>query len=111
MATTIPRGSLDPFYRYKRPVLKTKLGKANTTIIENLDDVSRALNRPSPTILSFMKTKLGTSGQKATLKGSFSTQELEDVLEAFIEKDVLCRVCGNPETVDGRCSACGNSGK
>lgn len=108
----IPKDNPDPFYRYRRPILSVKPGKANTTILTNIDDVAKAIARSPREIVSYFKTSLGTSGNDNSLKGSFSSAQLEDLLEEFIEENVLCPTCGNPETFFDKkgnmnCKACG----
>ena len=91
----IPKDNPDPFYRYRRPIIMVKLGKANTTIISNIPDVAKAIDRPPKEIIAYFKTSLGTSGNETTLKGHFTVSQLEELLEKFIEDKVLCPTCGN----------------
>ncbi|CAF1549497.1 unnamed protein product, partial [Rotaria sordida] len=54
------------------------------------------------------------------IKGAYNQEILQDLLDGFISKFVLCRFCGNPETelsfykkngnkICQRCDACGNT--
>lgn len=115
----IPKSSDDPFYRYKRHILVvTETSKyGGTTIVTNADVVAKEIYRTLDD-LKFLFTKtLGTSvvkkDQGLSLRGKYSQQALEVVLENYIMNGVLCHVCGNPETVkegkNYRCNACGNT--
>lgn len=117
----IPQSQIDPFYRYKRERLTVTLGKANTTILTNLETIARALNRPSTDLITFFRKKTGTSASTKSdgvfLKGQFTADSLDGLIEEFIEAQVLCGTCGNPETdINGStktrtCRACGATTK
>lgn len=94
-------------YRYKRPVIQSKTeGKGNgiKTIIVNIVDVANALHRKPGDITKFFGCELGAqskydeSTQKAKVNGLHSTATLEEYLEIYIEKFVLCPKCNLPET-------------
>uniref|UniRef100_H0VU61 Eukaryotic translation initiation factor 5 n=1 Tax=Cavia porcellus TaxID=10141 RepID=H0VU61_CAVPO len=96
MSVNVNRG----FYRYKMLCLIAKVeGKGNgiKTVIVNVVDVAKARNRPS-TIVS----------------GSHEAKTLQDILDGFIKKFVLCPECENPETdlhVNPKKQTIGNSCK
>ena len=48
--------ALDPHYRYKMPALEIRVGSGNgiKTILDNLDDISKALKRPPELILKYL---------------------------------------------------------
>lgn len=116
----------DKFYRYKMPSLMTKIeGKGNgiKTVIPNMSDVSRALSRPPTYPTKFFGCELGAQtsfdekGDRYIVNGAHDATRLRELLDAFIDKFVLCAECKNPETdliVDSRnerisrdCKACG----
>ncbi|CAE6426123.1 unnamed protein product [Rhizoctonia solani] len=116
----------DKFYRYKMPSLLTKIeGKGNgiKTVIPNMSDVSRALSRPPTYPTKFFGCELGAQttfdekGDRYIVNGAHDATRLRELLDAFIDKFVLCAECKNPETdliVDSRtenisrdCKACG----
>ncbi|RLV91687.1 Eukaryotic translation initiation factor 5 [Spathaspora sp. JA1] len=122
----ICRDNTDPFYRYKMPPLEAKTeGRGNgiKTAILNLGEVARALNRPPSYILKFFGYELGAQTNKITagdsrflVNGAHDVNELQDTLDGFINKFVLCGSCKNPETeivlkgkdtLERDCKACG----
>ena len=111
----IPQSTLDPFYRYKRERIVVSSGKAKTTILTNLDVIAKQLNRSPADLLSYLQKKTATSAFTKPigyiLKGEFSADTLDDLIDEFIEAEVLCSTCGNPETdIDSKkrtCRACG----
>lgn len=127
MATVnIRRDVDDKFYRYKMPVLLTKIeGRGNgiKTVVPNMEDVARALNRPPSYPTKFFGTELGAQTTMANdryiVNGAHQADRLRELLDAFIDKFVLCASCKNPETelvITGRgnnedihrdCKACG----
>jgi len=97
----------DKFYRYKMPSLQTKIeGKGNgiKTVIPNMSDVSRALSRPPTYPTKFFGCELGaqtTFDEKTDryiVNGAHDATRLRELLDAFIDKFVLCAECKNPET-------------
>jgi len=124
----IPSYIEDPSYRYKMPKLVTKIeGKGNgiKTNIPNLSDVAKSLRTLTEYPLKFMAHELGTQmifkekGNEITsiISGSFQADDLQQLLDKFIEKYVLCSKCKYPEMVlkvkkslgiiYGSCAACG----
>lgn len=118
----ICRDNTDPFYRYKMPTLQSKVeGRGNgiKTAVLNLPDVSRALGRPPTYALKYFGIELGaqTNEGRFLVNGSHDASELQDCLDGFINKFVLCGNCKNPETeiqikhkdnVQRKCKACGH---
>ncbi|KAK6461577.1 eukaryotic translation initiation factor 5 [Scheffersomyces coipomensis] len=121
----ICRDNTDPFYRYKMPALQSKTeGRGNgiKTLISNLSEVARALGRPPAYVIKYFGYELGTqtsmddAADRYLVNGAHDTNELQDSLDGFINKFVLCASCKNPETeieVKGKdnlerdCKACG----
>lgn len=113
----IPQSQIDPFYRYKRERLQVTPGKANTTVLTNLDVIARQINRPVADLTTFLRKKTGTNAfvkpEGIVLKGQFTADSLDGLLEEFIEAQVVCDTCGNPETEVNvitktrTCRACG----
>jgi translation initiation factor 5 len=125
MATcNIRRDVTDPFYRYKMEKLQSKIeGKGNgiKTVIVNLSSVAQSLARPPSYVIKYFGFELGAqtntnpSDDRWIINGAHESAKLQDYLDGFISKFVLCKKCKNPETVvnikDGRilldCKACG----
>lgn len=121
----ICRDNNDPFYRYKMPAIISKTeGRGNgiKTAIMNLSDVARALNRPPAYVLKYFGHELGAltsmkeDDDRYLVNGVHDNNELQDSLDGFINRFVLCGSCKNPETeiqVKGKdglqrdCKACG----
>ncbi|KAI4214698.1 MAG: hypothetical protein LQ351_002771 [Letrouitia transgressa] len=125
MATlNIRRDVSDPFYRYKMERLQSKIeGKGNgiKTVVANLSSVAQSLSRPPSYVIKYFGFELGAqtntnpSDDRWIINGAHEASKLQDYLDGFITKFVLCKKCRNPETdvvfKDGRilldCKACG----
>ncbi|KAI9782328.1 MAG: hypothetical protein M1835_004060 [Candelina submexicana] len=120
----IRRDVTDPFYRYKMERLQSKIeGKGNgiKTVIANLSSVSHSLSRPPSYVIKYFGFELGAqtntnpADDRWIINGAHEASKLQDYLDGFITKFVLCKKCKNPETdvqiKDGRilldCKACG----
>lgn len=108
----IPKTNDDPFMRYKRQIVILQMVKGYT-VITNLSEISHSLGRPMSDIISYIGKSLGTNVSQNRLRGTiFTIKQIEDILECYIEKHVLCSICQNPETEilknKRRCKACGN---
>lgn len=115
----------DPFYRYKMPRIQAKVeGKGNgiKTVIPNMVEVAKALHRPASYTTKFFGCELGAQVQmdeeneRYIVNGAHDAARLQDLLDGFITKFVLCEGCQNPETnltvtakktIDQVCIACG----
>ncbi|KAF7649394.1 hypothetical protein LDENG_00141740 [Lucifuga dentata] len=129
MSVNVNRSVSDQFYRYKMPRLIAKVeGKGNgiKTVIVNMVDVAKALNRPPTFPTKFFGCELGaqtqfdTKNDRYIVNGSHEANKLQDMLDGFIRKFVLCPECDNPETdlhvnpkkqtIGVACKACGYRG-
>lgn len=138
-AINIRRDVKDSFYRYKMPKLISKVeGRGNgiRTVVPNMSDIAKSLNRPpacnnifysflTPYLIDPTKffgcelgaqTKLDDKNDRYIVNGAHDADKLQDLLDVFINKFVLCGECQNPETdliVSGKdsiirnCKACG----
>jgi translation initiation factor 5 len=125
MATINIRSDVkDPFYRYKMEKLQSKIeGKGNgiKTVIVNLSSVAASLARPGAFVIKYFGFELGAqtntnpADDRWIINGAHEASKLQDYLDGFINRFVLCKKCKNPETdvviKDGRilldCKACG----
>jgi translation initiation factor 5 len=89
------------------PVLLTKIeGKGNgiKTVVPNMSDVARALSRPPTYPTKFFGSELGAQtsvdekNDRYIVNGAHDANRLRELLDAFIDKFVLCGSCKNPET-------------
>jgi translation initiation factor 5 len=120
----IRRDVTDPFYRYKMERLQSKIeGKGNgiKTVIVNLSSVAQSLARPPSYVIKYFGFELGAqtntnpNDDRWIINGAHDASKLQDYLDGFINKFVLCKKCKNPETdvqiKDGHitldCKACG----
>lgn len=125
----VNRSNMDQFYRYKMPSLMAKVeGKGNgiKTVIVNMVEVAKALNRPASYTCKYFGCELGAQTQmdiknaRYIVNGAHESGKLQDMLDGFIRRFVLCPECENPETelhvqsAKGRigqsCKACGYHG-
>lgn len=123
-SVNVRRDVTDPFYRYKMEKLQSKIeGKGNgiKTVIVNLSNVADQLARPPSYVIKYFGFELGAQtnidpkDDRWIINGSHEATKLQDYLDGFINKFVLCKECKNPETVvnikDGDiifdCKACG----
>lgn len=120
----IRRDNPDPFYRYKMERIQSKIeGKGNgiKTVIVNLSSVAQSLARPPAHVIKYFGFELGAqtntnpNDDRWIINGAHDASKLQDYLDGFIAKFVLCKKCKNPETEvnikDGHitldCKACG----
>jgi len=118
----------DPFYRYKMPKLIAKVeGRGNgiKTVIPNMVEIAKSLARPSTYTTKYFGCELGAQtswdeqAERYIVNGAHQDSDLQNLLDGFIEKFVLCPECSNPETklkvsnskrIEQTCAACGYRG-
>ncbi|CAF0835012.1 unnamed protein product [Adineta steineri] len=92
------------------------------TILVNLKEVAKALYRSPLYIIKYFAYELSTSihvkSDLYIIKGVYSQEKFQDLLDGFIKQFVLCRYCENPETelnktdndeITQTCCACGKT--
>lgn len=128
MALNVNRSVQDAFYRYKMPRLQAKVeGKGNgvKTVIPNMAEIAKSLGRPPTYPTKYFGCELGAQTQfdfkneRYIVNGSHDAAKLQDMLDGFIKKFVLCENCDNPETdikayikrqiLTATCRACGHT--
>lgn len=114
----------DPEYRYKMPAVFGKVegsGNGIKTAIPNITDVALSLHRTPGEVAKFFGTELGAQTRyaadtdRAIVNGQHSDQVLQDLINRYVEKFVLCPNCRLPETdykiksecIYHKCMACG----
>ncbi|EZF16295.1 hypothetical protein H112_05738 [Trichophyton rubrum D6] len=81
-------------------------GKGNgiKTVVVNLNSVAQSLSRPPSYLIKYFGFELGAqANSKPTddrwiINGAHDAPKLQDYLDGFITKFVLCKKCKNPET-------------
>lgn len=125
----INRNLSDQFYRYKMPKLVAKVeGKGNgiKTVIVNMPEIAKSLNRPPMYPTKYFGCVLGAQvnfdnkSERYIVNGAHEQEKLQDLLDGFIQRFVLCQSCENPETIlsvnkkkeiiGTSCMACGHAG-
>uniref|UniRef100_A0A6C0JAT7 W2 domain-containing protein n=1 Tax=viral metagenome TaxID=1070528 RepID=A0A6C0JAT7_9ZZZZ len=107
MALNVNEKIKDIFYRYKMEKINVKIeGKGNgiKTIIVNIKNIGKSLNRSPIYCLKFFGFELGTRVQvdkdeRHIIQGLHNSSDLQALLDKFIAKFVLCGQCHNPETI------------
>lgn len=103
----VRRDVSDAFYRYKMERIQTKIeGKGNgiKTVIINLSSVAQSLSRPGSYLIKYFGFELGAQtnidprDDRWIINGAHDAPKLQDHLDGFINKFVLCKKCKNPET-------------
>uniref|UniRef100_A0A915D1H9 Eukaryotic translation initiation factor 5 n=1 Tax=Ditylenchus dipsaci TaxID=166011 RepID=A0A915D1H9_9BILA len=123
----VNRSVIDPYYRYKMPRILAKVeGKGNgiKTVIANMTEISKALARPPTYPTKYFGCELGAQtnfdlkNDRYIVNGEHDASKLQDILDSFIKKFVLCPACDNPETtltvkrsqtIHSKCKACGHA--
>ncbi|KAK3331958.1 domain found in IF2B/IF5-domain-containing protein [Cercophora scortea] len=123
----VQRDNPDPFYRYKMERIQTKIeGKGNgiKTVVVNLSSVAQSLARPGAYLIKYFGFELGAQtnvdppDDRWIINGAHEASKLQELLDGFIAKFVLCQGCKNPETdvhikdnILLDCKACGRQSK
>ncbi|WFC93458.1 eukaryotic translation initiation factor 5 [Malassezia brasiliensis] len=106
----------DKFYRYRMPLLETKIeGRGNgiKTVIPNMSDIAHPAKYFGFELGA--QTILDEKNDRYIVNGAHDANRLRELLDGFIDRFVLCGACKNPETDlkirDGDilrdCKACG----
>lgn len=110
----IPSSIKDPFFRYKRDTVNIEITNLTKgpTIITNMDLICKQLNVDINHVKTFYAKSLGNSvsykNNKFVIKAIQNYYTVEDVLEKYIAKYVLCKKCKLPELdKNSICNACG----
>jgi len=128
MFLNVNREVKDASNRYKMPRLIANVerkGNGVITVIPNMPDIARALGRPPTYCTKFFGYELGAQthfdlkNDRYIVSGNYDAATLQDKLDIFIKKFVLCKKCDNPETdlevlskrgmITASCRECGHS--
>ncbi len=104
--------------RFEKPVVDSII-QGKITVVRNLGDLAKAINRDTAMVSKYLIKELGTAGthdpQHLTVKGQFRQPQIQDRFDAFLGEFVLCSECTRPDTKILRedrinflvCEACG----
>ena len=93
--------------------------EGNTTLLKNIFDIANKLNRGVDQLFSYLLKELGTSGEldgdRAVFQGRIPINRVQERIERYIHRYVLCRECERPDTklekknrtLVMKCEACG----
>ncbi len=93
--------------------------QGNRTFIQNFREIAAKLNRDPQHLLRYLLRELGTAGNlqgnRAILQGKFTHFLINERIEDYVKKFVICPECNRPDTRiirEGRifllkCEACG----
>jgi translation initiation factor 2 subunit 2 len=93
--------------------------EGNRTVVQNWKDIISKLNRKPAHLLKFLTRELATAGtidgSRAIFQGKFSRNFLNDLIERYTKRYLICPACASPDTVlvkEGtyrfiKCEACG----
>lgn len=112
----------------KRPILRKQrfeIPKVSVTkegvrtILRNLNQIAKTLNRSEDHIYKYIVKSLGTAGfvdnGRLVLQGKFTEEEIQKEIDEYVKNYVLCKECNAPDTelikeervLFLRCLACG----
>ncbi len=104
--------------RFEIPRVKVQR-EGNRTVIKNLGQIAKTLNRSEDHLYKYMVKSLGTAGilegGRVILQGKFTEDEVQSELDGYVKGYVLCRECQSPDTefrkeervLFVKCLACG----
>ncbi|CAI5452319.1 unnamed protein product [Caenorhabditis angaria] len=98
-------------------------GNGIKTVISNMSEIAKALERPPMYPTKYFGCELGTQtnfdakNERYIVNGEHDANKLQDILDGFIKRFVLCPECDNPETallvrknsIHSKCKACGHA--
>lgn len=118
----IPKSNQDPSFRYKRDQIEIQIHNNNggITKLVNMDKIAEQLYSQPEDLIKFIQKKSNSGIIKKDgifLRKTDTVDNLENIIEEFIKKEVLCPKCNNPEfntdiqkkSITKTCKACGNS--
>jgi translation initiation factor 2 subunit 2 len=104
--------------RFEVPRIEASV-MGDKTIVGNFKELLSILNRDAQHLAKFLAKQLATAswiqGSRLVLQGRLRSELIQGKFEEYVEKYVLCKECGNPDTklvkerriTFMRCEACG----
>ncbi|HDN95643.1 MAG: translation initiation factor IF-2 subunit beta [Thermoplasmata archaeon] len=93
--------------------------EGNTTILKNIAEIADIVNRDVEHLFKYLLKELGTAGEidgeRAVFQGKIPENRVQERIERYVNRFVLCRECGRPDTklikknrtLMLKCEACG----
>ncbi|MBD3204562.1 translation initiation factor IF-2 subunit beta [Candidatus Woesearchaeota archaeon] len=104
--------------RFKIPKVKGHI-QGNKTVLSNFVQIANHLRRDPEHMLKYILKELATPGQikknNAIIRSKVSAKRINNRIDEYAEKFVLCQECGKPDTKINiknritriKCTACG----
>ncbi len=87
--------------RFEPPEI-VSIVQGKITVIQNLNEVAKAVNRSPEMLTKWLLKELGTAGVLESghlvVKGQFRQSQIQDKFIAFLNEYVICPECGRPDT-------------
>ena len=87
--------------RFVTPQVRARI-QGKTTVVQNLSEVSKAINRETSMLAKYLLREFGTMGsndaQQLLMKGQFRPSQIQEKFEDFLIQFVICPECGRPDT-------------
>jgi len=105
--------------RFEPPVISSII-QGKLTVVQNLGEVAKAVNRTPEMLTKWLLKELGTSGNlegsHLIVKGQFRQPTIQEKFKAFLDQYVICPECKRPDTriekedrvTFLKCEACGS---
>jgi translation initiation factor 2 subunit 2 len=98
--TNLPE-TLKETSRFERPQIVAMI-QGKQTVVHNLGEVSKIINRPPAMLAKYLIKEFGTSGthdlHHLVMKGQFRQAQVQEKFDAFLDQFVICPDCGRPDT-------------
>ena len=113
----LPKGAKEQ-ERFELPRFDS-FNQGNITIIKNFSEVCKTIARDPPHIIKFLSPRIGTAceveGPRLKINAFKRNDFLNDLLNKYLKKFVICQQCGKPDTefrkdaaiLQIKCKACG----
>ncbi|MGB9759094.1 MAG: translation initiation factor IF-2 subunit beta [Thermoproteota archaeon] len=76
--------------------------EGSKTKISNLSEIAKKLGREEDHVMKYISKRLATqasrAGDKVVLKGVFSREQLNVIVEQYMKEYVICPTCKRPDT-------------
>lgn len=92
---------LKEYSRFVTPQIRARI-QGKTTVVQNLGEVSKIINRKPDMLGKYLLREFGTMGssddQRLLMKGQFRQYQIQEKFEEFLRLYVICPECSRPDT-------------